>query len=272
LGLSFIARCRPTWTPRTGRGRSRLACARRDASLADVIGQGVGRRLDRLRGPGSGSRAITRPTVDRSSTSPGFAVFPVFIARGLRRGLAVLDSGTHRTEAWAESSAFLDRSRGGGAPVYSLAHCTPAQRGLVLVRQMAPTRYRAPLVGCAAEAPGRGAALEGSTKKSRRAGVDSGITRSTTPNKNARGGRSPRCLHRSWNRCEVAAVHAAGNHPFAGSGRRRLSADQAKHPTPPRRHVRNSGARPDDLRPSSTVERRRPLRELLRDVARQPQW
>jgi N-acyl-D-aspartate/D-glutamate deacylase len=165
------------------------------------------------------------------------------------------------SQAWAESSAFLDRSAAAGAPVYSLLMARPLNGPFSFTK--GTTRYEGvPLWDALLKLPPteQRAQLEHDETRARlREAIDH-------PNQDAaRGSTLPPPI---WESLRVAKVHADANRAFAGRTIGDLAIEAGRHPA----DVMFDLALADDL---ETVfhwsNETAAWRELLRDVQRHPQ-
>jgi N-acyl-D-amino-acid deacylase len=233
---------------------SRLASLDEMRSLADVIGQvGVG---SIAYAPGSAVEGIDAADRDLLIDLARRAGVPV-VTQGLG-GRSKVDAPT---KAWAESSAFLDRSAAAGAPVYSLLMARPLNGPFSFSK--GTTRYEGvPLWDALLKLPADEQREQLNDPEARvrlRHAIDH-------PNKDAAVGSTlPPPI---WESLRVAKVFAAANQPFAGRVVGELAADQAKHPA----DVMFDIALADDLQTVFHWSNETPAwRELLRDVQRHPQ-
>lgn len=233
---------------------SRLASLDEVRSLADVMGR-TGRGSIAY-APGSAVEGIDAADRDLLIDLARRAGVPV-VTQGLG-GRSKVDAPT---KAWAESSAFLDRSAAVGAPVYSLLMARPLNGPFSFVK--GTTRYEG--------VPAWNALLQLPTSELR-AQLDDPEHRARLrdaidhPNKDAsRGSTLP---PPAWESLRVARVYADASQRSAGRIIGELATEQHRHPA----DVMFDIALADDLR---TVfhwsNETPPWRELLRDVQRHPQ-
>jgi N-acyl-D-amino-acid deacylase len=233
---------------------SRLASLDELRAMADVMGgRGVG---SIAYAPGSAVEGIDAADRDLLIELASRAGAPV-VTQGLG-GRSKVDAPS---KAWAESSAFLDRSAAAGAPVYSLLMARPLNGPFSFTK--GTTRYEGvPLWDAFLKLPAdeQRARL---TDPERRAGLRDAIDH---PNQDAAlGSTLPPPI---WESLSVAKVYAEENAPFAGRVVGDLATEQGRHPA----DVMFDIALADDLRTTFHWSNETPAwRELLRDVQRHPQ-
>ncbi|MDQ6695876.1 MAG: amidohydrolase family protein [Actinomycetota bacterium] len=253
--LGFSSSHAPTHLDMAGRPvPSRLASLEEMRALADVVGRtGLG---SIAYAPGSaveGIDATDRDLLIELATRGGVPV----VTQGLG-GRSKVDAPT---KAWAESSAFLDRSAAAGAPVYSLLMARPLNGPFSFAK--GTTRYEGvPLWDAMLKLPhdDKRTQLSDAAHRARlRDAIDS-------PNKDAAVGSTlPPPI---WESLRVAKVHAEVNQPFAGRVIGDLAGELGRHPA----DVMFDIALADDLQTVFHWSNETPAwRELLRDVQRHPQ-
>jgi N-acyl-D-aspartate/D-glutamate deacylase len=253
--LGFSSSHAPTHLDAAGRPvPSRLASLDEVRSLADVVGShGVG---SIAYAPGSAVEGIDAADRDLLVDLATRAGVPV-VTQGLG-GRSKVDAPG---KAWAESSAFLDRSAAAGAPVYSLLMARPLNGPFSFAK--GTTRYEGvPRWDALLKLPiaqQRAQLADPDTRAALREAIDH-------PNQDAAAGST--LPPPAWASLRVAKTFAAANQLLVNRVVGDLATEQHRHPA----DVMFDVALADDLRTVFHWSNETPAwRELLRDVQRHPQ-